>query len=49
MIFVKLSKKVINVGELRMLTAQGVPDGSGIRSTVWKVDENFLYHIIMIV
>ncbi|KMZ58747.1 TBC1 domain family member [Zostera marina] len=29
--------EVINVGELRMLTAQGVPDGSGIRSTVWKI------------
>jgi hypothetical protein len=33
----QLSKKVIDLDELRMLSAQGVPDGTGVRSTVWKV------------
>ncbi|KAA8548395.1 hypothetical protein F0562_000079 [Nyssa sinensis] len=33
----ELSKKVINMGELRRLSSQGIPDGAGIRSTVWKL------------
>ena len=33
----QLSKKVIDLDELRMLAAQGVPDVAGVRSTVWKV------------
>ncbi|KAK6914286.1 Rab-GTPase-TBC domain [Dillenia turbinata] len=33
----ELSRKVINIGELRKLAAQGIPDGAGIRSTVWKL------------
>lgn len=33
----ELSKKVINVRELRRLASQGIPDGAGIRSTVWKL------------
>ncbi|KAM7485813.1 hypothetical protein LguiA_001822 [Lonicera macranthoides] len=33
----KLSKKVINMVELRRLASQGIPDGAGIRSTVWKL------------
>ena len=33
----QLSKKVIDLDELRMLAAQGVPDAAGVRSTVWKV------------
>ncbi|XP_028101666.1 TBC1 domain family member 13-like isoform X2 [Camellia sinensis] len=32
----ELSRKVVNMGELRRLASQGVPDGAGIRSTVWK-------------
>ncbi|KAK3162786.1 hypothetical protein QOZ80_1BG0093740 [Eleusine coracana subsp. coracana] len=36
-IFAALSKKVIDLDELRMLAAQGVPDGAGVRSTVWKL------------
>jgi hypothetical protein len=32
-----LSKKVIDLDELRMLAAQGVPDAAGVRATVWKV------------
>ncbi|KAG6789871.1 hypothetical protein POTOM_006002 [Populus tomentosa] len=32
-----LSKKVINMGELRRIASQGIPDGAGIRSTVWKL------------
>ena len=35
----QLSKKVIDLDELRMLAAQGVPDGAGVRSTVWKVPD----------
>ncbi|RRT79582.1 hypothetical protein B296_00017613, partial [Ensete ventricosum] len=34
---VQLSKKVVNIGELRRLASQGIPDGTGIRSIVWKV------------
>ncbi|XP_021894287.1 TBC1 domain family member 13-like [Carica papaya] len=33
----ELSKKVINIGELRRIASQGIPDSSGIRSTVWKL------------
>uniref|UniRef100_A0A0E0CBV3 Rab-GAP TBC domain-containing protein n=1 Tax=Oryza meridionalis TaxID=40149 RepID=A0A0E0CBV3_9ORYZ len=32
-----LSKKVIDLDELRMLAAQGVPDGAAVRPTVWKL------------
>ncbi|XVF84629.1 hypothetical protein PTKIN_Ptkin17bG0052600 [Pterospermum kingtungense] len=33
----ELSKKVINMRELRRIASQGIPDGAGIRSTVWKL------------
>ncbi|CAA0819861.1 Ypt/Rab-GAP domain of gyp1p superfamily protein [Striga hermonthica] len=33
----ELSRKVINLGELRRLASQGIPDGASIRSTVWKL------------
>ncbi|XP_024985859.1 TBC1 domain family member 13 isoform X1 [Cynara cardunculus var. scolymus] len=33
----ELSRKIINIGELRQLASQGIPDGAGIRSTVWKL------------
>ncbi|OVA10397.1 Rab-GTPase-TBC domain [Macleaya cordata] len=33
----ELSKKVINLREIRRLASQGIPDGAGIRSTVWKL------------
>ncbi|KAF3456582.1 hypothetical protein FNV43_RR01236 [Rhamnella rubrinervis] len=33
----ELSKKVINMRDLRKIASQGIPDGSGIRSTVWKL------------
>lgn len=36
----QLSKKVINIEELRKLASQGIPDGAGIRSTIWKVPTN---------
>ncbi|XWS22355.1 hypothetical protein CRYUN_Cryun29cG0026600 [Craigia yunnanensis] len=32
----ELSKKVINMRELQRIASQGIPDGAGIRSTVWK-------------
>ncbi|KAG1331487.1 TBC1 domain family member 13 [Cocos nucifera] len=32
-----LSKKVVNLGELRRLTCQGIPDDAAIRPTVWKL------------
>ncbi|XP_043810924.1 TBC1 domain family member 13 isoform X2 [Manihot esculenta] len=32
----ELSRKVVNIRELRRIACQGIPDGSGIRSTVWK-------------
>ncbi|KAL8477510.1 hypothetical protein ACS0TY_029703 [Phlomoides rotata] len=32
----ELSKKVINMVELRKLASQGIPDTAGIRATVWK-------------
>ncbi|PWA57988.1 Rab-GTPase-TBC domain-containing protein [Artemisia annua] len=33
----ELSKKIINMGELQRLASLGIPDGAGIRSTVWKL------------
>ncbi|KAK3005035.1 hypothetical protein RJ639_016357 [Escallonia herrerae] len=33
----ELSKKVLSMSELRRLASQGVLDGAGIRSTVWKL------------
>ncbi|KAE8714544.1 Detected protein of confused Function [Hibiscus syriacus] len=33
----ELSKKVINMWGLRRFASQGIPDGAGIRSTVWKL------------
>ncbi|XP_022734626.1 TBC1 domain family member 13-like isoform X2 [Durio zibethinus] len=33
----ELSKKVINMRELRRIASQGIPDGAGIKSTVWKL------------
>ncbi|KAL2463358.1 Ypt/Rab-GAP domain of gyp1p superfamily protein [Forsythia ovata] len=33
----ELSRKIINMGELRRIASQGIPDGAGIRSTVWKL------------
>lgn len=33
----ELSRKVINLGELRRLASRGIPDGAGIRATVWKL------------
>ncbi|KAF5736630.1 TBC1 domain family member 13 [Tripterygium wilfordii] len=33
----ELSRKVINMRELRRIASQGIPDGAGIRSTVWKL------------
>ncbi|XP_023549378.1 TBC1 domain family member 13-like [Cucurbita pepo subsp. pepo] len=36
-LLVELSKKVINLRELRKISSQGIPDGPGIRSTVWKL------------
>ncbi|KAL0366735.1 UNVERIFIED_CONTAM: TBC1 domain family member 13 [Sesamum radiatum] len=33
----ELSRKVINMGELRRLASQGIPGAAGIRSTVWKL------------
>ncbi|KAL3828400.1 hypothetical protein ACJIZ3_017202 [Penstemon smallii] len=33
----ELSRKIINMGELRRLASQGVPDVAGVRATVWKL------------
>ncbi|CAN6722632.1 unnamed protein product [Malus baccata var. baccata] len=33
----ELSRKVINLRELQRISSQGIPDGAGIRSTVWKL------------
>ncbi|KAL8486873.1 hypothetical protein ACS0TY_023532 [Phlomoides rotata] len=33
----ELSRKVMNMGELRRLASEGLPDGSGIRAVVWKL------------
>lgn len=40
---VQLSKKVVDMSELRSLACQGIPDAAGIRSTVWKVRFPFHY------
>ncbi|CAI9290484.1 unnamed protein product [Lactuca saligna] len=32
-----LSRKIINMRELRRLASEGIPDSAGIRSTVWKL------------
>ncbi|PSS34827.1 TBC1 domain family member protein [Actinidia chinensis var. chinensis] len=37
LILQEISRKVINMGELRRLASQGIPDGAGIRCTVWKL------------
>ncbi|KAM7261428.1 hypothetical protein ACFE04_008795 [Oxalis oulophora] len=36
-LLIELSRKVINMNELRRIVCQGIPDGSGVRSTVWKL------------
>ncbi|KAK4585686.1 hypothetical protein RGQ29_023081 [Quercus rubra] len=33
----EISKKVVNMRELRRIASQGIPDTAGIRSTVWKL------------
>ncbi|KAI3746888.1 hypothetical protein L6452_09330 [Arctium lappa] len=33
----ELSRKIVNIGELRRLASLGIPDAAGIRSTVWKL------------
>ncbi|KAK6781237.1 hypothetical protein RDI58_023421 [Solanum bulbocastanum] len=33
----ELSRKIINMGEVRRLASQGIADGAGIRATVWKL------------
>lgn len=33
----QLSRKVVDMRELRKIASQGIPDGPGIRSAVWKV------------
>ncbi|CAJ1939138.1 unnamed protein product [Sphenostylis stenocarpa] len=33
----ELSKKVVDMSELRSLSCQGIPDAAGIRSIVWKL------------
>ncbi|KAG0503728.1 hypothetical protein HPP92_003800 [Vanilla planifolia] len=38
----ELSKRVINVGELRRLVCQGIPDGGRIRPTIWKLLLHYL-------
>ncbi|XP_011006965.1 PREDICTED: TBC1 domain family member 13-like [Populus euphratica] len=37
LLLTELSRKVINMGELRRIASQGIPDCAGIRSTVWKL------------
>ncbi|KAK9081151.1 hypothetical protein Syun_030514 [Stephania yunnanensis] len=36
-LLMELSRKVINMRELRRLASQGIPDGAGVRPTVWKL------------
>ncbi|KAF6166409.1 hypothetical protein GIB67_034960 [Kingdonia uniflora] len=38
----ELSRKVVNMHELRRLASQGIPDCSGIRPTVWKLLLSYL-------
>ncbi|KAI3980364.1 hypothetical protein MKX01_003903 [Papaver californicum] len=33
----ELSRKFVNIRELQKLASQGIPDGAGIRPTVWKL------------
>jgi hypothetical protein len=33
------------MGELRRIASQGIPDGAGIRSTVWKVINLYLFFL----
>ncbi|XP_074383520.1 uncharacterized protein LOC141725043 isoform X3 [Apium graveolens] len=33
----EISNKLISLSELRRLASQGIPDGAGVRSTVWKL------------
>ncbi|KDP39352.1 hypothetical protein JCGZ_01109 [Jatropha curcas] len=33
----ELSRKVVNMREVRRIASQGIPDGPGVRSTVWKL------------
>ncbi|PKA49994.1 hypothetical protein AXF42_Ash017533 [Apostasia shenzhenica] len=42
LIVFELSKKVLNIGELRRLVCQGLPDGAGMRPTLWKL---FLHYL----
>ncbi|KAF3337235.1 TBC1 domain family member 13-like isoform X1 [Carex littledalei] len=37
LLFVQLSKEVVDLDELRKLASEGIPDVAGIRSTVWKL------------
>lgn len=46
LLWLQLSKKVINMGELRRIASQGIPDGAGIRSTVWKVINLYLFFFL---
>jgi hypothetical protein len=41
----QLSKKVIDLDELRILVAQDVADAAGVRATVWKVLDWFASYI----
>ncbi|CAI9268727.1 unnamed protein product [Lactuca saligna] len=38
----ELSRKIINMVELKKLASLGIPDGAGIRSTVWKLLLSYL-------
>ncbi|KAK2643992.1 hypothetical protein Ddye_019187 [Dipteronia dyeriana] len=37
LLLTELTKKVINIRELRRIASQGIPDGGVVRSTVWKL------------
>ncbi|KAI4369761.1 hypothetical protein MLD38_018171 [Melastoma candidum] len=37
LLLTEVSKKMINIGELRRLACQGVPDNAGVRPMVWKL------------
>jgi hypothetical protein len=34
------------MGELRRIASQGIPDGAGIRSTVWKVINLYFFFFL---
>ncbi|GAB2227855.1 hypothetical protein Droror1_Dr00009682 [Drosera rotundifolia] len=36
-LFVELSKKIVNMREVRRLVSMGVPDGTSVRPTLWKL------------